>query len=183
MTVLGMDADLKSRGLRFACVVAAGGALVLAVAVLAATPASAGAAIEIHPATGETGTPLGTIKKGKCRLEGPKGDKVLADKGKSTDRAFELIVSINQWEGFRDTYQLFFGSEQPANFALVGPGGPYSNLNPIPGTPPGVVAGGAIAFEKKGKRMSFGFFGAPNQDFSQGVSITGAMKCKYPKKK
>jgi hypothetical protein len=175
-----MDVDLRSPPSRLVGLLAACVALVLGLVLVAVAPGRAGASIEIH--NSDATSLLGQIEKGKCSIEGRR-DKVFGARGKSTDGAFELFVSVNQWRGFRSTYPLFFGAEQPANFALTGPGGPYSNLNPIPGTPPGVVGGGAIAFEKKGKLMSLGFVPAPNQDFSQAVTITGAMKCKYPKKK
>ncbi|MGH2994386.1 MAG: hypothetical protein ACRDL1_12750 [Solirubrobacterales bacterium] len=64
----------------------------------------------------------------------------------------------------------------------MGGGATYSDIFSIPGTPPGVVGGGAIAFEKKGKVMSLGFRSTPNQDFSQGVTVFGTMKCKDKKR-
>jgi len=175
-----MDVVPKSRASKAAYLVAGGVALLLGLAILAVTPVSAGAAIEIRPSTDPTAAPLATIKKGKCNKF---GDLWLGG-GKSTDKAWDLFVEIVDFDGYGPDYSLFYGTDRPAWFELKGPGGPYSNRHPIPGTPPGVVGAGAISFGgKKGKKLSIGAYAAPNEDFSQGVSFVGAMKCKYPKKK
>ncbi|MGH2994387.1 MAG: hypothetical protein ACRDL1_12755 [Solirubrobacterales bacterium] len=71
-----MDVDLRSPGSRLE---------------------GAGTAIEIHPSTGVAGEPLGTIKKGKCRLKGTNPNKILLAGGKSTDGAFVLNVQVREW--------------------------------------------------------------------------------------
>lgn len=152
-------------------------ALMAVVLVTALAPSAAGAAIEIR-GSDEQAALLGTIKKGKCGLKGKKANRRFRAVAKSTDGAYELSVVVSEWHGYRRSYSFFYGASEPGSFYLRGPDDDYSNLFPIPGTPPGVVGGGGIAFGNKGRRMSLGFAPAGNRDFSRGVVIAGAMKCK-----
>jgi hypothetical protein len=66
---------------------------------------------------------------------------------------------------------------------VFGPGGPYSNEFPIPGTPPDTVGGGAIKFSANGKRVAAGLAPAANEAYTEGVIFAGSMKCKYRKRR
>jgi hypothetical protein len=130
------------------------------------------------------GNPVSAIKKGKCAVTGKKGKKEFVARGESPE-GWELDVYIlnETWGGVKDDYTLYFGLRDPG-FDLFGPDGEnYSNQFPIPGTPPGVVAGGAIKFARDAKKLSIGFFSAPNREFTRGFGFAGAMKCKYKRGK
>jgi hypothetical protein len=148
-------------------------------ACLAALALAAPAQAEIS-IVDDAGNVVSEIKKGKCKVTGKKGKKEFVGFGESPE-GWELNVYIlnESWGGVKDDYTLFYGVRD-VGFDLYGPDSElYSNQFPIPGTPPGLVGGGAIKFGKHGRKLAIGFAPAPNRDFTRGVSFAGAMKCKY----
>ena len=157
-------------------------ALIAAAVAMAIAPAAASAAVDIYESS-EAATHLATIEKAKCAVKGKKGDKYFLASGESPN-GWDLDVFIYEsfWGGVKDDYTLFYGVRE-VGFDLYAPDGTlYSNQFPIPGTPPGIVGGGAIKFGKKGKKMGIGFSAAPNREFTQGVVFAGGLKCKYKRK-
>jgi hypothetical protein len=92
---------------------------------------------------------------------------------------YTLDVTIKHFTGYNDIYDLAYGGSDPV-FTVKGGGGPYSNRYPPANPPP---AGGAIAFNPKGSRMSLGFIEAFNPGGVDGVQLAGAMACRPPKSK
>jgi hypothetical protein len=116
-------------------------------------------------------------------VKGKKGNKYFLAFGESPN-GWDLDVYIYEsfWGGVKDDYTLFYGVKE-VGFDLFDPSGTrYSNAFPIPGTPPGIVGGGAIDFGRQGKKMGIGFSAAPNREFTQGVAFAGGLKCKYKRK-
>jgi hypothetical protein len=97
----------------------------------------------------------------------------------ATGNGYTLDVTIKHFSGYKDIYSLDYGGTDPV-FTVKGPGGPYSNRYAPPHPPP---AGGAIAFNAKGSRMSLGFIEAFNAGGVDGVKLAGAMACRPPKSK
>jgi len=153
----------------------------------AAETATAAPAIEIHQdVEGEIGPLLGKISKGEC-FRKKTGAFAFSAFGPSTNKSYELVVRIpsRDWRGFGHHYSLFYGSHDPAFFGLTGPRHElFSNTFPLPGTPPGVVGGGAIVFKGKGSLMSIGFEPAFNEAADEAVFIFGGfLKCAGPRTK
>lgn len=135
---------------------------------------SADAAIKIYETSREA-TLLGKIKHGSCRVRGSGGDRYFRAKAQTTSGAYRLRVVIDGWRGYGSEYDFRFGTSDPGEFHVYGPGGPYSNLYAPPGTQ-GNDAGG-LAFANRGARMSVGFLPTPNESFDEGVVLGGAMSC------
>jgi hypothetical protein len=157
-------------------------ALIAAAVAMTVAPAGASAAVDIYESS-EAATHLATIEKAKCAVKGKKGNKRFHASGESPN-GWDLDVYISEsfWGGVKDDYTLFYGVRE-VGFDLFDPSGTlYSNQFPIPGTPPGIVGGGAIDFGRQGKKMGIGFSAAPNREFTQGVAFAGALKCKYKRK-
>ncbi len=146
-------------------------AAALAAIVLAAAPADG--AIKIYESS-EAASLLGKIKSGSCRVRGQGGDRYFRASAKSTDRSYDLEVTILQWRGYREEYTLRYGTNKPGVFYLDGPGGPFSNI--FADTAPGVSAGG-LGFARQGRKMSVGFLPAPNDSNRRGVVLAGTMNC------
>jgi len=156
-------------------VVSTTAALALTTGLLA--PASAQASVKAF-GNGENGLfELATFKTAKCR----KG------KGKS-EESLKFTATAKSSNGYRLSVDLFTrGLEHnlayggPNQFTVEGPAGVWSNLNVPPNAPPG---GGGIEFNRKKTRMGLAFSPAfPSAGGSVTASVTGGLKCKYPKKK
>lgn len=155
--------------------------VLLTTAVLALTagllvPASAQARVTLY-LNAEAGlTELATFSTAKCR------------KGKGKRAAqLKFTASARSSNGYRLRVDLFTrGLEHnlayggPNQFTAVGPEGEWSNLNVPPNAPPG---GGGIEFNRKKTRMGLAFSPAFSSTGSVTASVTGGLKCKYPKKK
>jgi hypothetical protein len=154
------------------------GICALIAAAVGAVPAAASAEVKIYDDAGHV---LGKIEKAKCR----KHTNPTFFKATSPERApyvLEVTIGRAAWQGFSQSYVLYYG-DRTTSADLFGPGGAlYSNFA-LPGTPPGTVAGGAINFDKGGKEIGVGLDPAVSADGSSGVIFGGTMKCKYPKRK
>ncbi len=131
----------------------------------------------------EGGQKVDTISKGKCRVSGKRGSKDFFATAKSDGGRFVLTAFIDApvFRGFRHDYTIFYGGEDPQVFLhRRSDDEVFSNFK-IPGTPAGVVGGGAIDFGKGGRRMGIGLAPAPNKSFTEGYTFAGVIPCKYPK--
>jgi hypothetical protein len=130
---------------------------------------------------------LATIDKAQCKLRkaaGPTKSRFIAfSLPKEANWTVAVFIPNNTWHGFGFSYPLFYGADPTAYAFSKSPAASYSNAYPIPGTPPGIVGGGAINFSPKGKAISVGLDPAPNADYTSGVIFAGSMKCKYPKRR
>jgi hypothetical protein len=154
--------------------------LVVAAAVLAAP---AGAEVRVLDADSNT---VDSFKTGDCRTFGKGADQRFFASLKSEGKLFSMTVFIDEgtWKGFGEDYALSYGSEDPAYFLRRRADDElFSNVFPVPGTPPGVLGAGAIKFNGSGKRMGIGAYAASNKSFTDGYSFAGVVKCKYKKKK
>ena len=97
-------------------------------------------------------------------------------RGRTVEGGYRLKLIIDAWRGYRADYDFRYGTSNPGEFHLYGVDGPFSNLNDPPGTA-GLPSGG-VAFPRGGARMSVGFLPTPNPDFSEGVVLAGAMRCR-----
>jgi hypothetical protein len=148
--------------------------LTLAVlAVIALGPPRADGAIKIYESSKEAPL-LGKIKSGNCRVRGKGGDRYFRASAKSTNRKYELEVTILQWSGYGEEYSLAYGTNKPGVFYLDGPSGPFSNI--FADKAPGVPAGG-LGFASRDSKMSVGFLPAPNRSNRKGVVLAGTMNC------
>ena len=139
-------------------------------------PASAQARVKLF-LNGENGlTELATFSTAKCR----KG------KGKSED-SLKFTATARSSNGYRLSVDLFTRGREhnlayggPNQFTAEGPAGEWSNLNVPPNAPPG---GGGIEFNRKKTRFGLAFSPAFSSTGDITASVTGGLKCKYPKKK
>ena len=159
------------------------GALVVAALLLAwAMPSAAGASINVYQSS-EDAQHLGEVKSAKCKLRRrPNGDRTFTATGRTTNGAYDLSVLFLDFRGFGREYEIHYGGvPNPAvDFEGRTNGEDYSSAYPFPGTPPG--AAGGIKFANDGKQISIGTYALPNADYSQGVAIVGAMRCRYPRR-
>lgn len=169
-----MKKRIRLRGIGTAAIPAS---VALGVAMLLAgvMAASANGAIKIYE-TSEDASLLGKIRKGKCRVIREGGNRYFRATAKSTNRDYDLSLTILEWDGYRDEYDFSYGTNKPGVFYLRGPGGPYSNIFAAPGTD-GLPSGGA-GFRDGGRKVSVGFLPTPNQSFRKGVVLAGMMRCR-----
>ena len=169
-----MHRRIRLRGIGIAAIHASV-ALGVAMLLVGAMAASANGAIKIYE-TSEDASLLGKIRKGKCRVIRGEGPRYFRATAKSTNRDFDLRLTILEWDGYRGEYDFSYGTNKPGVFYLRGPGGPYSNIFAAPGTD-GLASGGA-GFSAGGQKMSVGFLPTPNQSFGRGVVLAGMMRCR-----
>jgi hypothetical protein len=150
-------------------------ALVVAMLVVGVMAAPANGAIRIYK-TNQQASLLGKIRNGECRVRGEGNNKYFRATAKSTNRDYELSLTILQWDGYRDQYNFRRGTNRPGVFYLEGSGGPYSNIFAPPGTD-GMPAGG-VGFRRGGEKMAAGFLPTPNESFRKGVVLAGQMRCR-----
>ena len=122
------------------------------------------AGIEI---TDENDQVLATFKSGNCTA----GQRFL---GVSGDGNWQLEVSISDFGGFDQSYQLTFGDPDP-QVVIDGPGGPYGNQSTAPGPAPA----GSINMHPNGD-LGLGMFAALNANATAAVRALGVMDCVYP---
>jgi hypothetical protein len=118
---------------------------------------------------------LVTFKTAKCRKATKKKASLrfIATSKKSGYR-----LSVNVWKRGREL-DLQFGGDSPADINISGPAGSWPTLNkPSTGT-----AAGALHFNGKKTRLGLGFSPIFDEGFSSTVSVGGALKCKYKKKR
>jgi hypothetical protein len=127
----------------------------------------------------EAATLFGTVTNAKCKIGKENGDKYFTAKGISTDGDVRLHVNINPgfWGGFHDKYSLYSGVTD-VNFHVLYQDEDYSNVYPIPNTPPLFV--GEIRFFDGGGKLAVGSFYGPQSDFMGGVKLAGKLVCHYP---
>jgi len=153
-------------------------ALTIAGLALLIGAASAQASVKVYEDS-EAATLLGSVPKAKCKIGKENGDKYFTAAGASTNGALRLHVSINPgfWGGFHDQYSLYSGVTD-LNFHVLYQGDDYSNVFPIPNTPPLRV--GEIRFFDGGAKMAVGSYYGPRSDFMGGVKLAGKLLCHYP---
>lgn len=160
----------RLRGIRAAVIAAA----VLATCLL---PSGASAAIRIYE-NSEAATFLGEVRKGNCKVK--RNGRLFRASAKTTNGAYTLELFILDFRGFGREYNLEYGTiKTTVSLEGVTNGADFDNAFPFPGgQPPG--SAGAIAFPRSGAKVGVGAYALPNQDYSQGVALAGAMKCNYP---
>lgn len=157
--------------------------LLLTIVASAALVAPAGAEVQILD---QDSAKVDAFKTGQCRLFGKGSGQRFFAVLKSEQKKFSMTVFIDEgtWKGFHTDYTLLYGVDDPAFFLRRRADDElFSNVFPIPGTPPGAVGGGGIDFSGTGKRMGIGFAPASNKSYTEGYVFAGTVKCKYPKKK
>ncbi len=133
----------------------------------------------------DSGQEVDTVTKGKCAVIGKKGSKDFRLFARSENGKFSLAAYIDhpKFVGFDDSYTAYYGASNPQIIlARNSDDERFSNFD-IPGTPPGTVGAGAIAFRKDGRRVGIGLYAASNETFTEGYSFAGSISCKYPKKR
>jgi hypothetical protein len=145
-----------------------------------AGPATASAAIEIR--TSDTGALLSSVDKLKCKTD-KRARYPFEASGFAADRTYAIGVGIRRdaWQGPGSAHAAYYGDDG-AYISVQAATVQYSSTYAIPGTPPGVVTAGSIKPSKNGKRVAVGAFGLPDPTFATGVSLTGAAKCKRPRR-
>jgi hypothetical protein len=118
---------------------------------------------------------LVTFKTAKCR-KGAKNSRLLKFHAGAKKSGYKL--SVNVWERGREL-DLKFGGDSPADINISGPAGSWSTLNK-PSTGTGV---GALHFNGKKTRLGLGFSPMFDDSLSSTISVGGALKCKYKKKR
>ena len=132
----------------------------------------------------ESGKTVDTITKGKCRVSGKKGSKDFFLTAKSEDGKFSLTAFIDSpvFTGFDETYIAYYGGDDPQIFLRRNSDDEVFSNFKIPGTPAGVVGGGAVDFRRDGRRVGIGLDPASNKSFTEGYSFAGVIGCKYSKR-
>ena len=150
------------------------------VLIIAFSSSIANAAIKIYE-NSEAATFLGEVRKAKCKVKGSGGNRRFHAAGRTTNGAFTLNVMILGFRGFGKEYNVPYGQiATTVDLEGVGSSADFSNAYPFPGgQPPG--GAGAIAFPPSGKKFGLGVYALPNSDYSQGVALAGAAKCRYPR--
>lgn len=149
------------------------------VALAALTCAAAVATVKVYDS--ETAASLGEVRKAKCKLKRDADGRFFVAGSESTNGDFTLNVNVLDWQGFKQDYTFYLGAQDPS-FFLTASYGVFSNVYPIPGTPPGAVGAGAVSFRRDGKKLGIGAYLAPNEDFTRGVKFAGSLKCVYPRR-
>ncbi len=125
---------------------------------------------------------IATFHSARCR-KGGKGAKDFVAHGHSSNGTYSLYVSIDQFSGFHhyelgldrnaDPFVIFSNAHSDSAPA-------YSNIFVPPFPSPG---GGGIDFAGHGRLMGVGFSPAYSRDFSDAVTFTGVLTCRYKRKK
>jgi hypothetical protein len=157
-------------------------AAILAALAIATLAPAANASVEIRQS--DTTNLLEEFEKSKCKLKaGPFGFVSFSLPANDLYR-LDIFIRKGVWKGFGHTYDLFYGGEDViANVFGPHQGELYGNDFGLPGTPDNTVGAGAIKFSDNGKKFSIGAFGLPDEHATSGVSVTGASKCKYPRRR
>jgi hypothetical protein len=156
--------------------------LPLTILAFLALTASASATVKVLDQDGGT---VDTFTKGECRVFGKGNGQRFFAVLKSEQKLFSMTVFIDEgtWKGFGRDYALSYGVDDPAYFLRRRTDDElFSNVYPIPGTPPGAVGAGGIHFNGSGKRMGIGAYAASNKAFTDGYSFAGGVRCRYKKK-
>ena len=118
------------------------------------------------------------FKTAKCRKrEG--GFDLLT---KEVDGGYSLFASIDHLDKNQDTYPVTQGKSDPfVSVIQAGTDLRYNNSNVPPFPAPGF---GQIQFDKRHpKLVGVGYSHAYTHDASDAATITGVLKCKYPKRR
>ena len=150
-------------------------------ATLAGHASAAGKGIELRSEVG--GPVVEKIRSGKCVVEGRRPHREFAMFGYSSDRTYELVLTVLDWTGFDDTYLFVNGSRRPGTFHLFNraAGTEFSNSFPFPPSPVDSPAGG-VRFHHHGATMTVNLVGH-NEAASDGVYLRGSVKCAKPRRK
>jgi len=150
----------------------------IAVVLCIATFATLGTAAADRPAgitvklnrNGTIGRLLGTVRKGRCHLEGD-SFRFRADR-----RGLSLHVDIDEWQGYGHRYSLTVGSPGKVFVDRAGvDNGAYSSEFAIPGSMAGTAA--VVEFRHKGRAIHVGAPDLPNFDYSGFLLLSGAARC------
>jgi hypothetical protein len=158
-----------------------GVALVISALLLSLVPSFAMAAIKIYDSSASM-TYLGEVTKAKCKVRQIGKHRTFFAIGKTTNGAYKLDVGTLEFRGFGQTYNVPYGVQTPSvDLDGISSNAEYSNVFAFPGgQPPG--GAGAFAFARRGAQLRLGIYALPNQDYSQGVSLAGGLKCGYPRR-
>ncbi len=118
------------------------------------------------------------FKKAKCREH--KGNFDLLTK--EVDGGYSLFVSIDNFEPKQDVYPVTQGKSNPfVSVVQHGSDLRYNNVNVPPFPAPGF---GQIRFDDRDpKLIGIGYSHAYTRDATDAATITGVLKCKYPKRR
>lgn len=152
---------------------------------LAFAVAAPSASAQIQILDSNSSNKVDTITKGKCRVSGKKGNRDFFLAAKSDKGKFLLTVFIDApvFTGFGDTYIVYYGSPDPQIFLHRNSDDEVFSNFKLPGTPAGVVGGGAVAFRKQGKRVGIGLSPAVSKGADEGYVFAGPINCSYRKKR
>jgi hypothetical protein len=140
----------------------------------------ASASIEVYE-NSEQAARIGEVRSAKCKVRRRPTGRVFSAVGKTTDEAWRLGVDIYDFRGFGQEYPVPYGTVNPTvDFEQISGPLDFSNNYAFPGTPPG--SSGAIAFRSDGRKLGIGIYALPNADYTGGVALAGAMRCRYPRR-
>ncbi|MDX6607422.1 MAG: hypothetical protein QOD14_1962 [Solirubrobacterales bacterium] len=156
-------------------------ALVTSILLLSLIPSFAMAAVKVYDSSASM-TYLGEVTKAKCKLRRIGKHRTFFAVGKTTNGAYKLDLGTLEFRGFGQTYNVPYGVQTPSvDLDGISSSAAYSNAFAFPGgQPPG--GAGAFAFARRGAQLRLGIYALPNQDYSQGVSLAGGLKCGYPRR-
>ncbi len=157
-------------------------ALIASGLVLALLAPTSGAKVTILT---DQGREVDTISKGRCRVSGKKGNRDFFLTAKSRSGKFSLTAFLDApvFKGFGDIYIAYYGGGDPQIFLHRNSDDEVFSNFKLPGTPPGTLGAGAIAFRKHGRRVGIGLYAASNRSATEGYSFAGAIRCRYPKRR
>src|SRR3954447_19088226 len=148
--------------------------------VFAVGAGTAQAAIKIYESS-EAATFLGQVRKAKFKVKRKSSGKVFHAGARTTNGAYTLDITILDFKGFGKEYNVPFGQiSTDVGLEGVNSTADFDNAYPFPGGQPPNSAG-TVAFRRGGDKVGVGVYALPNQDYSQGVVLAGAMKCAYPR--
>jgi hypothetical protein len=146
----------------------------------AAFAGSASAAIKVYE-NSESAALIGEVRAAKCKVRRRPTGRTFSAVGKTTDEAWRLSVDIYDFKGFGENYPVPYGTINPTvDFEKTSGPLDFTNNYEFPGTPPG--SSGAMAFRSDGRKLGIGIYALPNADYTSGVAVAGAMRCRYPRR-
>jgi hypothetical protein len=156
-------------------------AIVASLMLLAFASSAARAAILVYDNSDQAAF-RGEVRKVHCKVKRTSKGRLFRAGGKTVNGAYALDIGILAFKGFSKTYSVPFGVLSPVvGFEGVANPADFSNVFPFPGGQPPPGGAGVIEFFGRGARVGLGIYALPNQDYSQGITLSGNAKCSYPR--